>query len=171
MEEWRDIQGYEGLYKVSDCGRIARVYKTKPYARVLKPIPDKDGYLLVSLCKGNVAKRYRIHRLVACAFLENPSGLPVVNHKDENKNNNKAENLEWCSVQYNTVYKNAHIKRVENRKRAVCQFSMDGTFIKLWESATEASREIGIRRSNISCCCLRYPHFNTAGGFIWRYKE
>ena len=101
-EIWKNIAGYEGLYEVSSFGRVRslRFGKTK----ILKPGKNKKGYLRVSLCKNGKQKTFFVHRLVAQAFLENPQNLPQINHKDENKQNNRLENLEWCSCDYNNNY-------------------------------------------------------------------
>lgn len=121
IEEWRTIFGYEGLYEVSSYGRVRsldryvvdslgnrRFYKGK----VLSPIKDKVGYLSVKLQEGN---KHNIHRLVAQAFIENPDNLPQVNHKDEDKSNNRVDNLEWCDSKYNNNY-GTRIERFINTK-------------------------------------------------------
>ena len=100
-EEWRDIKGYEGLYQVSNLGRVRSFYNNK--GKILKGTPDKDGYLRVALYK-NGPKKYGIHQLVAKMFIPNPNNLPAINHKDENKQNNTTENLEWCTIAYNNSY-------------------------------------------------------------------
>jgi hypothetical protein len=100
MEEWRDIEGYEDLYKVSDLGRI-KSFKKDSNGKILKPREDKDGYLLLNLWKDSKRKTFKIHRLVAQAYIINPENLPQVNHKDGNKQNNFSKNLEWCSNYYN----------------------------------------------------------------------
>jgi len=110
VEEWRDVDGFEGRYQVSSLGRVrsfARESYTTP--KLLRIMHDKDGYCLVNLCDakhGIKGKLSRVHRLVAKAFIDNPNGLPEVNHKDENKDNNCADNLEWCTTQYNLTYGN-----------------------------------------------------------------
>ena len=103
-EEWRDIEGYEGLYQVSNLGRVKSLnYNHTKSERILKGTPDKDGYLRVALFKDG-RKDYRVHQLVAKMFIPNPGNLQVINHKDENKQNNTAKNLEWCTVAYNNTY-------------------------------------------------------------------
>jgi len=120
-EEWKDIEGYEGFYQVSNLGRV------KSLARVVmrsdgKPNPVNEkilkygiikGYCAVVLCKDRKKKMYKVHRLVAIAFLSNPHNLPEVNHKDENKKNNCVDNLEWCTSLYNINY-GSHNERVTN---------------------------------------------------------
>ena len=99
-EIWKDIEGYEGLYQVSNSGRVKNIKRN----RLLKPFPDKNGYLRVDLFKNSRSSTKSVHRLVAKAFISNPNNLPQVNHKDENPSNNNVENLEWCSTQYNITY-------------------------------------------------------------------
>lgn len=170
MEIWKDIGGYEGLYQVSNIGRVKRLLKGNLNGRILKPVTDKDGYSRVRLSKNNLQKNHSIHRLVASAFIANPNGFTIINHKDENKANNKIENLEWCTVRYNTRYNNAHTKRTAYIKKAVRQINLDGKLVKVWDSATDAAKTLGISRGNISACCLHFPHFKTAGGYIWEYE-
>ena len=102
MEEWRDIEGYEGLYQVSNEGRVRNISKN-PY-KMMKPHYNQRGYCQVALSKNNKYIMAAIHRLVAKAFIPNPSNLPQVNHKDEKKDNNIVENLEWCDNKYNSRY-------------------------------------------------------------------
>ena len=102
MEEWRDIKGYEGKYKISSYGKVKSLkYKDE---KLLRPSYDKDGYKQVILYNNGKGKKWFIHRLVAIHFLPNPNNLPQVNHKDEDKANNAVENLEWCTCKYNINY-------------------------------------------------------------------
>ena len=108
-EIWRPIEGYEGLYEVSNTGIVRSLdrYDSNNHflkGRILKLCADKDGYLNVGLCLGNKEKKYKVHRLVAQAFIPNPDNLPQVNHKDEVKTNNRVENLEMCNAKYNSNY-------------------------------------------------------------------
>ncbi len=98
---WKDIPGYEGLYKVSNTGKIFSCVTN----RELSVIQKGDGYTCITLCdKDHNKKQYRIHQLVAKAFIPNPNNLPMINHKNEIKNDNRVENLEWCTAQYNISY-------------------------------------------------------------------
>lgn len=169
QEVWKDIKGYEGLYQVSNFGNVQRQYKTKPN-RKLKFSKDKNGYLRVGLCRDNFRKSFFVHRLVAIAFIENSYNYPVVNHKDENTENNNVENLEWCSVQYNTRYNNAHLKRAKKLWKPILQISLDGQIIKEWKSRSEIVKTLGYSGGNISACCLKFPHKISAYGFMWKYK-
>ena len=105
MEIWKDIKGYEGLYQVSNKGRVKSLnYRRTGKEKILSSSPNSYGYLIVGLCKNGKQKPFYIHRLVAEAFLTNPNNLLEVNHKDENKENNHVENLEWCDRKYNNNY-------------------------------------------------------------------
>ena len=109
MEEiWKDIEGYEGLYQVSNFGRVRSFHCGK--TKILNPKPSKQGYKMVSLCKNGISSPISIHRLVALAFVPGYAPTLVVNHKDEDTTNNAAENLEWVTSSYNTRYNEAHVK-------------------------------------------------------------
>ena len=105
MEIWKDIKGYEGLYQISNKGRVKSLnYRRTGKEKILISSDDGKGYLCVKLCKNNKIKNHKIHRLVAQAFLPNPDNLPEVNHQDTNTSNNCVENLEWCTHAYNMHY-------------------------------------------------------------------
>lgn len=113
IEKWKDIKGYEGLYQVSNLGNVKRLqhedFRCRQGYRIMKerpltPFLNHNGYLLVRLQKNNIPKTWRVHRLVALAFLENPFNYTDVNHKDEVKTNNSVDNLEWCTRKYNNNY-------------------------------------------------------------------
>lgn len=97
-EEWKPVKGYESRYEVSNMGRVRN-----HDGHILKPI-ERRGYLCLNFCVNGVRKDMKIHRLVAEAFILNPEELPFINHKDENKHNNRADNLEWCTAKYNSNY-------------------------------------------------------------------
>ena len=118
-EEWRPIEGYEGLYEVSNLGRVRSLdmYVKSRYGnyrlhkgKVLSPTKDRYGYLTVTLNCNGKSKTIKIHRLVAQAFLPNPDNLPQVNHRDENPSNDNVDNLEWCNAKYNSNYKTRNIR-------------------------------------------------------------
>lgn len=173
MEEvWKDIKGYEGLYKISNFGNVysLNIKRNKTLSM------SRNGYLYVDLLKNQVRKHFYVHRLVAEAFIENTNKLPVVNHKDECKTNNCVDNLEWCSYVYNNNY-GTHIKRCIltkiknnciNAPKKIDQYSLDGKFIKTWNSGTDITKN-GFNRPNICKCCngLR----KTSKGYIWKYHE
>ena len=125
MEEWKSIPGYEGLYEVSSYGRVKSLEKSyirkngvidhKPEI-ILSPKNNGKGYFIVCLYKNKTHKYYLIHRLVAQAFLPNLDNLPCVNHKNEDKNNNRVDNLEWCTEKYNSNYKGVLKRRSQRMK-------------------------------------------------------
>ena len=125
MEEWKSIPGYEGLYEVSNLGRVRSLDRYVKYSngnihlhkgKVLSPGKNTDGYLEVVLKCNRKCKTITVHRLVAQTFIPNPDNLPQVNHKDEVKSNNCVENLEWCTQQYNLNY-NGVLKRRSQRMK------------------------------------------------------
>ena len=118
IEEWRPIEGYEGLYEVSSYGRVRsldRFYYRLHKGKVLSPTKDRYGYLTVTLNYNGKSKTIKIHRLVAQAFLPNPDNLPQVNHKNEVKSDNCVDNLEWCDAKYNNKY-GTRLERFINTK-------------------------------------------------------
>lgn len=147
----RDIPGYEGLYAATSCGRIWS-YRAKKF---LKPAKTKDGYLKLSLCKDGKRKNYRIHRLIAKTYLPNPTGLPEVNHIDEDKTNNALPNLEWCTAAYNVRYSQA--KKVQCIETG-----------QVFESAREAQDFFKCGHTVASVCKGKRK---TAAGYHWRYYE
>ena len=166
----KDIKGYEGLYAVTSCGKIWS-YRSKKF---LKPRKDRKGYLGVMLCKDGTQKSYKIHRLVAKAYLPNPNNLPQVNHKDENKTHNYLNNLEWISGIDNMNYgtrneRTGHSQMNKQGSKALLQYDLQGNFIKEFPSVSEASRELGKSQANISRCANGFK--NQAYGFIWKFKE
>lgn len=133
MEQWIDIEDYEGKYQVSNEGRVKSLnYNRTGKECILKPAVNRDGYLFVVLCKDGKAKIYYLHRLVASAFIPNPDGLPQVNHKDEDKTNNSVlvnldnsvdfekSNLEWCTHEYNHNYGTINQRIAEAHRGKPC---------------------------------------------------
>ena len=162
-EIWHDIDGYKGLYQVSNKGRVKSLKYGKE--RILKPDWNAGGYLKVHLFKNAAAQDRLVHRLVAEAFIPNPENKPQVNHKDENKFNNCVNNLEWSTAKENNNFGT----RTERTSRKILQYSKSGEFIREWQSAAEVERVLGIDNSNITKCCKGKRKY--AGSFIWRYKE
>ena len=177
MEEWRDIKGYEGYYQISNMGRVKSLERTVRCGRGYKTIPEKIrkgkdnsyGYLQVGLSKDGRKKWYRINRLVAQAFLENPDNLPEVNHKNEDKTDNRVENLEWCSRSYNNRYNDKAKKAGKKLSKPVFSVDKESGLIMWWESTREASKQMGINNGNISACCNGRK--KSAGGHIFFYAD
>ena len=166
-EVWKYILGYEGLYKISNKGRVKSIGYGKE--RILKPANNGRGYLKVDLCKNGDKKWCLVHRLVAQAFIPNPNNLPEVNHLDENKENNRVENLEFCDRKYNCNYGTTKQRMIKKLSKTVFQYSKDGEFIKEWKSVMDVERNLGYAQTNISSCCL--GKYKSAYGFVWRYKQ
>ena len=175
-EIWKPIKGYEGLYEVSNLGRIKSLkrlvkkwdgYRIVP-EKILTPRANNRGYLRITLCKDGITKTFSPHRLVAEAFLDNPDNLPCVNHKDENPLNNVASNLEWCTYSYNNSYGNRNNRIALSKSKPVLQYTLDGEFVREWASTMECGRN-GFQQSSVAACCRgeRNKHKN----YIWKYKE
>ena len=166
-EIWKNIEGYEGLYQVSNLGRVKSLRFGKE--RILKPGNNVQGYLHVILLKNGERKWCSIHRLVAQTFIPNPDNLSDINHKDEVKTNNSVQNLEWCSAKYNCNFGTRNQRISEKTSKPVLQFTKDGELIREWKSATDVQRNLGYDNSHISKCCNEKR--KSANGFIWKYKN
>lgn len=165
-EIWLDIEGYEGLYQISNKGRVKSLYKGSE--RILRPAIDRYGYYKIMLYNDGVRKTFTIHRLVAQAFIPNLYNKPQINHLDENKLNNCVYNLEWATAKENINY-GTHNERVGNsQSKPIIQYSKSGDFIREWKSASEVKRVLGIDNSHIIECCR--GKLKSAGNFIWKYK-
>lgn len=162
-EIWKNILGYENVYKVSNFGRIISVINT-PYIKELNQYDDKDGYKYVSLYdKNHNPKNYRVHRLVAITFIPNPNNLPIINHKDEIRFNNFVDNLEWCTIKYNNNYGSK-----QDIGKKVQQINLkNGEIINEFKSIAEASRYIDTNYQQISAVCNGRGH--SAKGYFWRF--
>lgn len=166
-EEWRDIPGYEGIYKISNTGKVKslerkvkKLYGYKTISeKILKPIKDSRGYLIVNLCKENKMKSMKLHRLVASTFLTNPNNLPQINHKNEIKEDNRVTNLEYCDARYNTNFgsrnKRAGIAiskvNTNNPKRSKAVLCIETN--QIYPSTMEVQRQFGFNSSDIAKCC------------------
>lgn len=186
-EIWKDIVGYEGLYQVSNKGRIkSKARKGNWKETILKLSETKDHYSIVTLSKKGIEKTKRVNRLVAEAFISNPQNKPQVNHIDGNKENNCVDNLEWVTNRENIIHAYKHklmtaeistmslgsySKRGEEnpKSKRVYQFDINGNFIASYGSVREAARRTKIHSNNISRCCLNKSKL--AGNYIWSYKE
>ena len=156
MEEiWKPIEGYEGRYEVSNLGRVKSFAQDRINGKIKVGNKDYKGYLNLLLYDGNGNKKWhRVHRLVASAFIENPNNYPQVNHKDEIKTNNRVDNLEWCTNEYNANYGTKHERTaLANRcckttSKKVCSIDETG-HREYYDSIGEAERQTGLYHGNI----------------------
>ena len=154
-EEWRDVVGYEGLYQVSNLGRVKSfIHHNGTDKRIIKTILIKNGYCNVTLCKKGKRERKYIHRLVAEAFIPNPNNYPIINHKDENPANNCSNNLEWCTQKYNMNYGSLKDKQ-KRESKSILQYDLNNNFIKKWDSIAQAEKELNITHCNIISCLYK----------------
>lgn len=185
-EIWKDIVGYEGLYQVSNYGRVKSITRTVIrkdgrtqtfYGKLISPHKQNGGYYMVDLFKNNIRKNMLVHRAVACSFIPNPHGFPCVNHIDSNRPNCYLSNLEWCTQSYNAMYSYSKNSRrgkmnwkrgeMNHNSKAVLMYDKSGEFIKRYGCIMDAQRELGIRNNGIVSCLKGRNH--TAGGYIWKY--
>lgn len=175
MERWKAIVGYEGLYDISDKGRVKSLGNNKSRKeKILNPAKNHKGYLFVVLYKDGHGKTIKVHRLVAEAFIPNPNNLETINHKDEVKTNNAVSNLEWMSIKDNINYgtrnkrtSDANINNPSLSKKVQMFDKKTNELLATFPSTQEAQRVTMINQSNISACCLWKRE--TAGGYKWQY--
>ena len=173
-EIWKDIPGYEGLYQVSSLGRVkSLVRKGKKQEIILRQSENGWGYLQVRLTKNSISKTYKVHRLVAQAFIPNPQNYRCIDHINTIRTDNRVENLRWVSHKENSAnpitkerVTSAVIKRVG---KIVMQYDIQGNLIKTWDTPAQAAKTLGICDGPIRKCCLGKE--STYKGFIWKYKE
>lgn len=173
-EIWKDIEGYEGKYQISNLGNVKSLSrKITTHGKSYRILPERiispkkvNSYLSVILYDSLSCKSFKIHRLVAQAFIHNPNNYPQVNHIDGNKENNCVDNLEWCTQSYNM--KEAYrIGLQKPRKFRINQYDLHGNFIKTWDSIK--SIELYYNNRHISDCCKGKR--NKASNYIWRYAD
>lgn len=175
-EEWRDVPGYEGYYEVSNIGRIKSVDRiitksngasTRFFPHILS-FSDRFGYFRVCLYKCGKKRFFFVHQLVAMAFIPNPNKFPVINHKNECPQDNRVDNLEWCTQRYNLSYGNrntkAYSKIREKMGVPIDQYSLDGKYIKTYACVNDAGKE-GFSHGGIRQCITKLVR--QYKGYIW----
>ena len=181
MEIWKDIKGYEGLYQVSNMGRIKSLKYNKE--KILDYKPDNNGYIRVNLCKNGEKESFYVHRLVAENFLPNPNNLSEVNHKIddfEHRSDNRVENLEWCTHDYNVNYGNRNkriSKKMKGSKNHMAKKVKCITTNEIFNTMKEAGEKYNIKNTcNITQCCKGKrksagKHPITGKKLVWEYVE
>ena len=167
-EVWKDVPGYEGIFKVSNLERVKSQKRNGTIGGYLVGWTNRLGYTRLLLRHNNIKKYVFIHRLVASVFIPNPLNLPQVNHKDEISSHNWADNLEWCTAKYNTNYGNGIKKRSLSRYKKVYQYDKAGRLIKTWNSGTEVQQKMGFLQGKIGE--VANGKRKSAYGFIWSYE-
>ena len=177
-EIWKDIEGYEGRYQVSNLGRVRSVDHQRVVVpkntvcilkgKILKATKSSNGYMGVSLCNGSRRSTASVHRLVAKAFVSGYFDGAQVNHIDENKANNLADNLEWVTPSENNLHGSHTVRIAQSKFKQISQYTKDGQFVKTYPSITEACRATGATPTFISRVVgTQYK----AKGYLWRFPE
>lgn len=181
MEIWQNIEGFEGLYKVSTKGVVITLGKGKSTnpdkckIREIKPRKKNNGYLQVKLSKEGKRFYLLLHRVVAKTFILNIDNKPEVNHIDGDKENNNLKNLEWVTSSENQKHafkigKQKAIKDIDNKQsKQILQFDLNGVLLKKWYSINQVKREIGFNTFGIIKCCKKEKRYKTAYGYKWEY--
>lgn len=174
-EEWRDVPGYEGIYKISSFGRVLSSYSRKILVPCYSGNKHKQ-YYAITLVKDSVKKRYYIHKLVALAFIPNPNGYTDIDHINTNRDDNRVTNLRWCnqSMNMNNPITRAKIQasRAKGDRTCFCHREVvqlkDGELINTFKTASSTQR-YGFEKYCVSSCCKGFS--NSHRGFQWMYKD
>lgn len=190
MEQWKDIEGYEGLYQISSYGRVKSLERNNDgknqygnctmclKEKILKPWNNgkRDSHLRIELRNNGKRETPLVHVLVAKAFIPNPHNYDIIHHIDHNPQNNVVKNLMWMSRK---EHDKLHSKeRGEKQEKRVYQYTLDGKLVAVWKSAREAARQLGFAQSHISSCCNggffdksrnKWHKRETYKGFKWSY--
>ena len=157
----KDIKNYENLYAITEDGQIWS-HRSKKF---LKPNVNRNGYEYVVFSVDGIRKTLTVHRLVAETYIPNPSGLPEVNHVDENKLNNNITNLCWTTASENINHGTRNQRASKKLKKSIYCEELN----KVFDSMTAASKELGVNLGDISSCCK--GKLKSAGGYHWRYAD
>lgn len=176
MEEtWKDVEGYEGLYQVSNLGRVKSLERyvirgrggiSKVRERILKCGHDKDGYSCVALMLNGKRTTFRVHRLVAQAFIPNPENKPFVNHINEDKTNNHAKNLEWCTCKENNNHGTRNERMAKTQGKPIIGIALKDGEVLAFEYASQAEK-YGFDKSHIHKVCKGI--LKQHKGYVWKY--
>ena len=180
-EMWKDakfvdhgiLRDYSNYYQVSSFGRIRSIRKGKK--RLLSPYVNRKGYLVIGFSKpGEIGIKLAVHRLVAYLFIPNPYNLPQVNHINEDKTDNRVDNLEWCDNKYNCNYGSRSTRSASRHTIPIVQLTIDGHYVRSWKSTYDIKRELGLNPSSINRCCkdnFGRRGFNIYKGYKWQYLD
>lgn len=181
IEIWKDIKGYEGLYQVSNMGRVKSLEKklrgknngVRTLAEKCLKLKTHLGYHTVNLYKDGKQKTFFVHILVADNFIPNPENKPCIDHINTIRSDNRVENLRWCTHKENSnnPLTLKHNSDGQKDKNTIIQLTIDRYYIRTWNCANDIERELGIKSSRIIGCCKGKKKHNTVGGYRWMYKN
>lgn len=197
MEIWKDIKGFEGKYQVSNLGNVRSLrFRNQNFSKDLTQKINNKGYKVVNLTDNSKNKPALVHRLVAMAFVDNPNNYPIVNHKDENPQNNHVDNLEWCTYSYNRIYSmDIHPERRKELAENLARYSTrnkkgvphkfrnqvailddNNNIIKVYDNAVTAASVLGLCTCNVTEVCKankkrQIGKKRRTGGYIFEFLE